>query len=74
MIEDNHELDEEAPFLPSQEGLPDLNPTQTPLPTAQLFILLTAWLAESITSQSISPYINQVRDTLGTSLASTSSS
>ena len=51
------EDDEETPFLPKQD---DSHPTRTPLPTAQISILLTAWLAESIVSQSISPYLNQV--------------
>ena len=60
-FEDNHEIDEETPLLPNQEVLPDFNPTQTPLPMAQISILLTAWLAESILSQSISPYLNQVQ-------------
>jgi hypothetical protein len=60
-LQDVHELDEETPFLPTQEVPPQLNPTRTPLPTAQISILLTAWLAEAITSQSISPYLNQVR-------------
>jgi hypothetical protein len=55
------EVDEETPFLPNQEVLPDSNPTRTPLPIAQISILLTAWLAESITSHSISPYLNQVQ-------------
>jgi hypothetical protein len=59
-FEDNHEVDEETPFLPNQEVLPDSNSTRTPLPIAQVSILLTAWLAESITSHSISPYLNQV--------------
>ncbi|KAH9054502.1 MFS general substrate transporter [Lactarius vividus] len=54
---DNREIDEETPFLPNQE---DLNPSQTPLPTAQICILLTAWLADSILSNSISPYLNQL--------------
>ncbi|KAH9169240.1 MFS general substrate transporter [Lactarius sanguifluus] len=57
---DDHEIDEETPFLPNQEGPPDLKPTRTPLPTAQISILLTAWLAESILSHSISPYLNQL--------------
>jgi hypothetical protein len=56
-FEDNPEPDEETPFLSNQKALP---PTRTPLPTAQISILLTAWLAESITAQSISPYLNQV--------------
>ncbi|KAI9443956.1 MFS general substrate transporter, partial [Lactarius indigo] len=55
--EDDRENDEETPFLPNQE---DLKSTQTPLPTAQISILLTAWLAESILSNSISPYLNQL--------------
>ncbi|KAH9169239.1 MFS general substrate transporter [Lactarius sanguifluus] len=59
-FEDDHEIDEETPFLPNQEGPPDLKPTQTPLPTAQISILLTAWLAQSILSNSISPYLNQL--------------
>ncbi|KAH9059717.1 MFS general substrate transporter [Lactarius vividus] len=58
-FEDNHEIDEETPFLPNQDP-PDLNPTQTPLPIAQISILLTIWLAESILSHSISPYLNQL--------------
>ncbi|KAN0136089.1 major facilitator superfamily [Lactarius tabidus] len=57
---DNHAFDEETPLLPSVEVLPDLKPTRTPLPIVQLSILLTAWFAESVTSQSISPYLNQL--------------
>ncbi|KAN0136088.1 major facilitator superfamily [Lactarius tabidus] len=59
-LEDDHELDEDAPFLQDQEVLPHVTPTRTPLPIAQLSILLTAWFAESIISQSISPYLNQL--------------
>ncbi|KAH9030855.1 MFS general substrate transporter [Lactarius deliciosus] len=59
-FEDDHEIDEETPFLPNREGPSDLKPTRTPLPTAQISILLTAWLAESILSNSISPYLNQL--------------
>ncbi|KAH9016224.1 MFS general substrate transporter [Lactarius pseudohatsudake] len=59
-FEDDHEIDEEIPFLPNQEGPPDLKPTQTPLPTAQISILLTTWLAQSILSNSIGPYLNQL--------------
>ncbi|KAH9030836.1 MFS general substrate transporter [Lactarius deliciosus] len=59
-FEDNNEVDEETALLSTQEVPPDLNPTQTPLPMAQISILLVAWLAESITSQSISPYLNQL--------------
>ena len=60
-LEDDNELDEVAPFLQDQEVLPQLTPTRTPLPIPQLSILLTAWFAESIISQSISPYLNQVQ-------------
>jgi hypothetical protein len=60
--EDNREVDEESPLLPDQK-VP--NPTQTPLPIVQISVLLTAWLAESIICQSISPYLNQVQYTLG---------
>ncbi|KAH9169238.1 MFS general substrate transporter [Lactarius sanguifluus] len=59
-FEDNHEIDEETPFLPNQGVLPHLKPTRTPLPTVQISILLTAWLAESILNNSISPYLNQL--------------
>lgn len=58
-LEDDN--DEVAPFLQDQEVLPQLIPTRTPLPISQLSILLTAWFAESIISQSISPYLNQVQ-------------
>ncbi|KAH9059712.1 MFS general substrate transporter, partial [Lactarius vividus] len=56
-FEENHEIDEETPFLANQQ---DLKPARTPVPTAQISILLTAWLAESILSNSISPYLNQL--------------
>ncbi|KAF8267246.1 MFS general substrate transporter [Lactarius quietus] len=59
-FENNREVDEETALLPSQKVLSDSNPTQTPLPIAQIVILLTAWLAESIICQSISPYLNQL--------------
>jgi len=58
---DDHELDEVAPFLADQEeALPHSKPIRTPLPIAQISILLTAWFAESIISHSISPYLNQL--------------
>ena len=69
-FEENHEVDEETPFLPNREVLPESNLTRTPLPIAQISILLTAWLAESITSHSISPYLNQVRYILALSIGS----
>ena len=60
MLEDNHEVDEEAPLLPDHKIPSDSNPAQTSLPIAQLSVLLTVWLAESIICQSINPYLNQV--------------
>ncbi|KAI9443957.1 MFS general substrate transporter [Lactarius indigo] len=56
-FEDNREVDVETPLLSDQE---DFNLTQTPLPTAQISILLTAQLAESILINSIGPYLNQL--------------
>ena len=53
-FEDN----EETPFLQNQDVS---HPARTPLPIAQISILLTAWFAESITMHSISPYLNQVK-------------
>ncbi len=61
-FEDNREIEEETPFL--QDVQRDFPPTPTPLPIAQISILLTTWLADSIVSNSISPYLNQVQDTL----------
>ncbi|KAH9027355.1 MFS general substrate transporter [Lactarius hengduanensis] len=59
-FEDDHELDEEAPFLSDQEVRTDLNSTPTPLPKAQICVLLTAWFAESVLTGSISPYLNEL--------------
>ncbi|KAH8977521.1 MFS general substrate transporter [Lactarius hatsudake] len=56
-FENSHEIDEEIHLLPDQE---DSNPTQTPLPTAQISILLTARLAESILSSSMGSYLSQL--------------
>lgn len=48
--------DEETPLLQRSNA-----PRQpTPLPKAQLFLLLLLRLAEPITSNSISPYISEV--------------
>ena len=65
MLEDNREVDEEAPLLPDHRVLSDSNPTQTPLPIAQFSVVLTIWFAESIVTQSIGPYLNQVLYALG---------
>ncbi len=60
--DDNHELDEEtAPFLPDEEVRSHLKPKRTPLPRTQISILVTAWVAESVLSNSIGPYLNQVK-------------
>ncbi|KAH9027869.1 major facilitator superfamily domain-containing protein, partial [Lactarius pseudohatsudake] len=60
-VDDDHVSvsDEETPFLSNQDP-PDLIPTRTPIPTAQICILLTAWLADSILFNSMSPYFNQL--------------
>jgi hypothetical protein len=50
--------DEETPLLSS-----GLRPQPTPLPMGQILLLLLAQLTEPITSQSILPYINEVRFT-----------
>jgi hypothetical protein len=63
-FEENHEVDEEAPLLLGLKILSDSNKSPTPLPIAQISILLTAWLAESILIHSISPYLNQVQATV----------
>jgi hypothetical protein len=65
---DDREVDEETPFLPRRD---DFSPARTPLPIAQISILLTAWLAECITAQSIIPYINQVSHVLQSCLSVT---
>ena len=48
--------DEETSLL--SDG--NLEPKETPLPLAQILVLLLLQLCEPITSQSIKPYINQV--------------
>ena len=63
-FEENHKVDEEAPLLPDRKIPSISNPTQTPLPIAQITILLTVWLSESIITQSMCPYLNQVLDVL----------
>jgi len=50
--------DEETPLLRVQGDGTSLKPT--PLPTAQISLLVLPWIAETIVSHSISPYINQV--------------
>ncbi|KAH8977229.1 MFS general substrate transporter [Lactarius akahatsu] len=56
-FENSHEIDAETHLLPDRE---DLNPTQTPLPTAQISILLTVRLAESVLSSSMGSYLSQL--------------
>ena len=50
---------EETPLLHVQSDETPRNPT--PLPTAQIAVLVFPWVAESIVEHSISPYLNQVR-------------
>jgi hypothetical protein len=54
-FEDGH-LDEETPFF----SIDDATRKPTPLPRAQIAMLLSVWLVESTISLSISPYLNQV--------------
>jgi len=49
-------LDEETTLIP-KAGIPR---KPTPLPRVQIALLLSVWLVESIVSNSISPYINQL--------------
>jgi hypothetical protein len=52
--------DEETPLL--RDG--NLQRKETPLPLAQILVLLLLQLSEPITSSSIRPYINQVRSSI----------
>jgi len=54
---------EQTPLL-SQVDSDDVPPKQTRLPTFRVLILLSVRLADNITSTSIMPYINQVKNTL----------
>jgi hypothetical protein len=54
---------EEVPLLPDSLDVPK---RPTPLPKIQIVVLLLTCLIEPIASQSILPYINQVRDARGT--------
>jgi hypothetical protein len=51
------EPEEETPLL--RDG--SASRKETPLPITQILVLLLLQLCEPITSQSINPYINQVR-------------
>jgi hypothetical protein len=55
-LEEN--VDEETPFL--QDGDTPRKPAPTPLPRIQIAILLSIWIAESVVSHSIGPYLNQL--------------
>jgi hypothetical protein len=52
------DIGEETPFIPNDDPVPC---KPTPLPTAQISILLSLWVAEAVVEHSITPYINQVR-------------
>ena len=52
--------DEETPLL--RDGNPQYK--ETPLPLAQILVLLLLQLAEPITSSSIRPYINEVESSI----------
>ena len=59
MSQGTAEPDEETPLL--HDG--KTSRKETPLPITQVLVLLLLQLCEPITSQSINPYINQVRFT-----------
>jgi hypothetical protein len=50
--------DEETPLLHVRGK--DTTLKSTPLPAAQISVLILPWIAETIVSHSMSPYINQV--------------
>ena len=52
-------VDEEVPFLHVQGDYTP--PKSTPLPTSQIGVLASVWIAEGVVELSISPYLNQVR-------------
>ena len=54
------ESDERTPLLMNNDTVPERRPI-TPLPKLQIAIVLLLQVCEPITSQSIFPYINQVR-------------
>ena len=56
---DTEALNEQAALLPREQR--DAVKVPTPLPKLQIAILLLLQLVEPISSQSIYPYINQVR-------------
>ena len=53
---DNHD---ETPLLRAQSH--NAMYRQTPLPAAQISVLVLPWIADIMVTYSISPYINQVR-------------
>ena len=55
-LEDNDNRDEGTPLLPNHD--PSHKPT--PLPAAQVSVLILPWMAEAVVALSISPFINQV--------------
>jgi len=52
------DVDEETPFLQNEDT--PRKPAPTPLPRTQIAILLSVWIADSVVSHSIGPYLNQV--------------
>jgi hypothetical protein len=55
------DYEDETPFLENDDrDAPPRKPT--PLPTKQISVLLVLWIAESVIDNSISPYLNQVRN------------
>jgi len=59
---DNSHPDERTPLLNDCAQTEETKKAPTPLPKFQLAIVLLLQICEPITSQSIYPYINQVRN------------
>jgi hypothetical protein len=55
---DDSSNDEETPLLSAQSDDTPLKPS--PFPTIQISVLVLPWIAETVMTYSISPYINQV--------------
>jgi len=63
---DDSNSDEETPLLSVQSDDTPLKPSPSPFPTIQISVLVLPWIAETVMTYSISPYINQVGVTDGT--------
>jgi hypothetical protein len=66
MRSDDSNSDEDTPLLSVQSDDTPLKPSPaSPFPTIQISVLVLPWIAETVMTYSISPYINQVGVTDG---------